>query len=83
MEQEKITEVNDENRSYPAVPVVIPESTYWTFGAAVGFFFLLFGFLSSIIVSATGFIIMIISFSGWIVNINYDFDTDPGTTGNE
>lgn len=49
-----------------AKPEVLPDPTYWPFFLAVGLTFLGWGLLTTWLVSAAGFIILIISIIGWI-----------------
>ncbi len=49
-----------------AKPEVLPEPTYWPFFLALGIVFLGWGLLTTWLISLAGFIIMIISLTGWI-----------------
>ncbi len=62
----------DEYPPQPSDPEIIPDSTYWPLALAFGITFLLWGFLTSLIVSGVGFVFMIISLAGWIQELNYE-----------
>ncbi len=51
-------------------PEIIPESTYWPVVLAFGTTLLLWGFLTSLILSGVGVLFMGVSLAGWIVEIN-------------
>lgn len=51
--------------STPA-PEKLPEPTSWPFLMALGVTFLLFGVVTSYLFSAVGFLLMIVSITGWI-----------------
>lgn len=78
--EDKIPEIIE---NHPALPREMPELTYWPLTAALGMFFLLFGILTSLIVSAVGFVLMIIAFTGWIFNVEHDFEPEIHERGRE
>jgi hypothetical protein len=51
-------------------PEIIPESTYWPVVLAFGTTLLLWGFLTSLILSGVGIMFMGIALAGWIGEIN-------------
>jgi len=61
----------------PALPERIPKSTFWPFVMALGVMFFFWGILTSWIISGIGVILVSISFSGWIVDLNNEY-TDDG-----
>ena len=54
----------------PSDPEIIPESTYWPLALAFGTTLLLWGFLTSLILSGVGLLCMAVSLAGWIGEIN-------------
>jgi hypothetical protein len=54
----------------PSDPEIIPDSTYWPLSLAFGITFLFLGFLTSLMLSGVGLVIMAISLSGWIQELN-------------
>lgn len=52
-----------------AQPENLPEPTYWPFFTALGCVFAFWGILTNWIVSLVGFIVLIISIRGWIVDL--------------
>jgi hypothetical protein len=54
----------------PSDPEIIPGSTYWPLALAFGTTLLLWGFLTSLILSGVGILFMTISLAGWIWEIN-------------
>jgi hypothetical protein len=54
----------------PSDPEIIPDSTYWPLALAFGTTLLLWGFLTSLILSGVGILCMAVSLAGWIVEIN-------------
>lgn len=58
--------LNSSTEKVKAKPEVLPEPTYWPFFLALGIVFLGWGLLTTWLISAAGFIIMIVSLTGWI-----------------
>ncbi len=52
-----------------AKPQKLPKPTYWPFFLAFGFAFLLWGILTTWIISVVGFITIVVSISGWIKDL--------------
>lgn len=53
-------------------PVEIPEPTYWPFLLAFGTTFLVWGIVTSWIISAVGLIVFIIALAGWITDLYHE-----------
>ncbi|HEY5390832.1 MAG TPA: hypothetical protein VIJ57_01860 [Hanamia sp.] len=49
-----------------AKPEVLPEPTYWPFFLAMGLAFLGWGLLTTWLISLVGFIVLVVSLTGWI-----------------
>jgi len=49
-----------------AKPEILPEPTYWPFFLALGIVFLGWGLLTTWLISAAGFIILVVALTGWI-----------------
>ncbi len=62
----------DEYPLHPADPDVMPEPTYWPIFTAFGSLLVFWGLISSLIMTAVGAAILVISISGWIHNLNED-----------
>jgi hypothetical protein len=65
--------INLDEKGYPlqpSDPEIIPDSTYWPLALAFGTTFLLWGFLTSLILSGVGILCMAVSLAGWIGEIN-------------
>lgn len=52
-----------------ARPKNLPRPTYWPFFLAFGFTFLLWGILTTWIISVVGFITIVVSIRGWIKDL--------------
>lgn len=52
-----------------ARPQTLPKPTYWPFFLAFGFAFLLWGIVTTWIISVVGFVVIVISISGWIKDL--------------
>lgn len=52
-----------------AKPAPLPSPTYWPFFTALGFAFLLWGMIAGWMLSATGFLIIVVALRGWINNL--------------
>ncbi len=61
-----------EKDPHKAKPVDLPEPTYWPFFLAFGTTFLLWGILSSWLISAIGFIVFIIGLGGWMSDLYHE-----------
>lgn len=57
---------SEENK---AEPQNLPKPTYWPFLTALGIVILLWGILTNIVVSAIGFLLMVISLGGWLSDL--------------
>ncbi len=67
IENKKINNyMNSQIEKVKAKPEVLPEPTYWPFFLALGIVFLGWGLLTTWLISLAGFIIIIISLTGWI-----------------
>lgn len=58
--------MNSQVEKVKAKPEVLPEPTYWPFFLAMGLAFLGWGLLTTWMISLAGFIIIIVSLTGWI-----------------
>jgi hypothetical protein len=47
-------------------PEHIPSPTFWPAGLALGITFLFWGIITSLVVVAVGFVVFVVSLSGWI-----------------
>ncbi|MEJ2053239.1 MAG: DUF3040 domain-containing protein [Calditrichaceae bacterium] len=56
---------NDRNWA-PAKPEKLPRLTFWPIVLAAGVVFLFWGFITSIIISIVGFVVMALALYGWI-----------------
>jgi hypothetical protein len=68
---EPVIKLNE--KEYPlqsSDPEIIPHSTYWPLALAFGTTLLLWGFLTSLILSGVGILCMAVSLAGWIEEIN-------------
>lgn len=61
-----------EDNKYKAKPVNLPEPTYWPFFLAFGITFLLWGILSSWLISVIGMIVLIIALGGWMSDLYHE-----------
>lgn len=61
-----------EKDKYKAKPIELPEPTVWPFFVAFGICFLLWGILSSWLISVIGFIVLIIGLSGWMSDLYHE-----------
>jgi hypothetical protein len=52
--------------SHYALPKDLPRPTFWPISLALGITFLLWGFISSIIISFVGLAVMAVSLAGWL-----------------
>lgn len=50
-------------------PETLPESSIWPISTAFGVMFLFWGFISSLGLSILGFLVLIVSISGWITEL--------------
>lgn len=67
----QLIKLNDaEYPPQPSDPEIIPDSTYWPVTLAFGITFLIWGFLTSLIVSGVGLLFITISLWGWIQELN-------------
>ena len=57
-------------------PQKLPKTTYWPFAFAMGLAFLFWGILTSWIISAAGFIILIVALAGWITELRHEQRND-------
>ena len=76
-----ITELKNREKEYPlrpAQPDVMPEPTYWPIFTAFGTLLVFWGLISSLIMTAVGAVILVISISGWINNIN-DYEEEKNS----
>lgn len=62
--QEQIKTWTDEAR-----PQKLPRPTYWPFFLAFGFTFLLWGIVTTWIISVVGFLTVVVSIRGWIKDL--------------
>lgn len=53
-------------------PYVIPRGTYWPAMMAFGITFLLWGFVTSIVVFGAGFVLFAVSLAGWIGEMRHE-----------
>ncbi|HEY5368155.1 MAG TPA: hypothetical protein VIJ75_04120 [Hanamia sp.] len=58
--------MNSQMEKVKAKPEVLPEPTYWPFFLALGIVFLGWGLLTTWLISAAGFIILVVALTGWI-----------------
>lgn len=58
--------MNSQIEKVKAKPEVLPEPTYWPFFMALGLTFLGWGLLTTWLISLAGFIVLVISLTGWI-----------------
>jgi hypothetical protein len=68
---EPVIKINEtEYPLHSSDPEIIPDSTFWPLALAFGTTLLLWGFLTSLILSGVGILCMAISLAGWIGEIN-------------
>ncbi len=65
--------MNSGNEKVKAKPEVLPEPTYWPFFLAMGISFLGWGLLTTWLISLAGFIVLVISLTGWINIIRHEW----------
>ncbi|AVR46618.1 hypothetical protein C7S20_15860 [Christiangramia fulva] len=53
-------------------PIELPEPTIWPFFLALGVTFLLWGILTSMLISAIGLIVFIIALGGWMSDLYHE-----------
>jgi hypothetical protein len=70
MSELNLEELSKDYELSPAVPEKIPAPTYWPITMAFGTVFFFWGFITSLIISAVGLVIMGFSLSGWIGDMN-------------
>ncbi len=61
---------NEEYPLHPADPQILPASTYWPLAMAFGLLLFFWGFITTLILSGVGFICIIVSLAGWIIELN-------------
>ena len=60
--------MNEESK-YKAQPEQLPKPTYWPFFLALGTVFMLWGILTSWIITGIGFVVFVVALIGWIIEI--------------
>lgn len=58
-----------EESKYKSQPEQLPKPTYWPFFLALGIVFMLWGILTSWIITGIGFIVFVTALAGWIIEI--------------
>lgn len=66
VKKSKEMNLQDQMQKVKAKPELLPEPTYWPFFLAMGISFLGWGLLTTWLISLAGFIIIIVSLTGWI-----------------
>lgn len=66
----------EEQKRYKAQPEELPKPTYWPFFLAMGAACMLWGILTTWIITCIGIIIFAIALSGWILNIYSELTKD-------
>lgn len=59
-------------------PKELPRPTYWPVVFAMGVFLILWGFLTSFILSGVGVIILARAIAGWIGEVRYEHEQEKG-----
>jgi uncharacterized iron-regulated membrane protein len=67
-----MTNLQQENEPGRAKPEKMPRSTYWPITLAFGTAFMLWGLVTSLIVSAVGICIFAVALAGWIKELGHD-----------
>jgi hypothetical protein len=70
--EEKERRIQDRANWKPARPEKMPRPTYWPFFLALGVSFLVWGILTSWIISVAGLVVMIIALMGWITELRHE-----------
>ena len=61
-----------EDNKYKAKPVDLPEPTYWPFFLAFGISLMVWGILTSWLISLIGLIVFVIALGGWISDLYHE-----------
>ena len=69
MDENKLKQLSGEYKLSSAVPQRIPKSTYWPVILAFSVTLFLWGFVTSVIISGVGLIIIGFSIFGWIMEL--------------
>jgi hypothetical protein len=72
-----LEELKKQADQYPLsdpTPVKLPELTFWPFILAWGVLFFFWGLITSLIITAVGILIIIISISGWVQDLNHELE---------
>jgi hypothetical protein len=59
-----------------AAPAVVPEPTVWPAGLSLAISLLLWGLVSSLIITCVGGVLFIICLAGWIADIRHERKTE-------
>ncbi len=70
MDINELTKHQDEYPLTPADPEEIPQPTFWPVFLAFGVLLLFWGLISSFIMSAIGALVVAVSVSGWVSDLN-------------
>lgn len=62
--------VSDEYPVSPADPQVIPQSTFWPITLAFGVMFIIWGLITSLIITGVGLLLSAFAIVGWINDMN-------------
>jgi hypothetical protein len=71
-EEEKQRRIQDRANWKTARPEKLPRPAYWPFFLALGVSFLVWGILTSWIISVAGLVVMIIALMGWITELRHE-----------
>ncbi len=70
MDINELIKHQDEYPLSPADPEEIPQPTFWPVFLAFGVLLLFWGLISSLIMSAIGALVVAVSVSGWVSDLN-------------
>ena len=69
MDENKLSQLSDEYKLSPSVPQRIPKPTYWPVFLAFSVVLFFWGFITSIIISGVGLLLIGVSTYGWIMEL--------------
>lgn len=71
-------DTDDEETWHEPAPEVMPRPTYWPAVTALGVVFLLWGVVTTFIISAVGVALLVLALSGWIGELRNELRESRG-----